>query len=146
MSFVLLDALYCAAVENGNSSVFHFMLDKIIEDSNSGDDLDKNWYERRSMCKALACVKNEDLLASVLGEDSKLARMEAKKTGTMSCYMDNLPYEILSRKPLAMIQTVYDFWMRETLNGNVEPESFMRRLGALVPRGYEPPGFVDGVT
>lgn len=97
------------------------------------------------MCQALTCVKDENLVASLLSENSKLAKTEVKKKGIMSCYMDNLPYELWAKKPLTMMQTVYDFWMRETLNGNEEPESFMRRLWALVPRGYEPPGFVEGV-
>ncbi len=134
-------ALYCAAVEIGNASVFQFMLEQVIEDNKKSGE---SWYASSDMCKSLACAKNEDLVASLLSENSELARMEFKRD-TLDCYREYLPHEIFLKKPVTMIKSVYDFWMRETLNGTMVPGSFMRHLWVLVPRVYEPPGFIDGV-
>lgn len=118
------------------------MLDQIVKERVSGDSADI-LYESRNMCKALACANDEDLLAILLSENSELEKMEYNEIPV--CWKEYIPYDILSKKPLTMKQIVYDFWMRGTVNGNIELTSFIRHLWNLAPREYEPPGFIEGV-
>lgn len=105
-----LQAFYCAAIKGSvDGSVFNFLYDQLVN-YNFSDNSNDKWDEAKRICKALACVKDDNAVVSLLRNDSSLAIMEHKVLQT--CYQQLIPFEILWMRPLTMKQAVFDFWMR----------------------------------